>query len=95
MHEQSRGNIVEKLTVIRSREILNDKVKMEILEMLKKKGPSSFGGIVRDLGVSQQSATNHILELKLLGLIEKKTDPPNFNLNEERYSTLISFSKDD
>ncbi len=91
MHEQSKDNIVEKLTVFRSREILNDNVKMAILEMLKKHGHSSFGDIVRELGVSQTAATNHIIELKLLGLIEKKTDPPNFNLNEERYRHLLSF----
>jgi hypothetical protein len=38
MHEQSKDNIVEKLTGERSGEILNDKVKMAILEMLKNKG---------------------------------------------------------
>ncbi len=94
MHEQSKDNIVEKLTVIRAQEILKDKAKMAIIELLRNEGPSSFGNIVRELGVSQTTATNHILELKLLGLIEKKTDPPNFNLNEERYKTLLSFSKE-
>ncbi len=92
MHEQSKDNIVEKMTPERSREILNDKVKVAILKMLKNKGPSSFGDIIRELGVSQSAGTNHILELKLLGLIEKSVDPPNFNLNSERYALLMKTS---
>ncbi len=89
MHEQSKDNIVEKLTVHRSREILNDKVKMAILNMLKNKGPCSFGDIIRELGVSQPTGTSHILELKLLGLIDKSADPPNFNINPDRYAILM------
>jgi len=89
MHEQTSDNIVEKLTIKRSKEILNDKVKMEILKMLKKNGPCSFGDILRGLGISQPAGTSHILELKLLGLIEKSADPPNFNLNSSRYDMLL------
>lgn len=89
MHEQSSDNIVEKLTAEKAGEVLNDKVNMAILEMLKRKGPSSFGDIIRNLGVSQPSGTNHILELKLLGLIEKSADPPNFNINAGRYKMLL------
>ena len=91
MHEQSKDNIVEKLTVERSGEILNDKVKMAILKMLKNKGPCSFGDIIRELGVSQPAVTVHILELKLLGLIDKSVDPPNFNLNPDRYALLMKY----
>lgn len=91
MHEQSKDNIVEKLTPGRSREILNDKVKMAILEMLKNKGPCSFGDIIRELNFSQTAGTGHILELKLLGLIEKSVDPPNFNLNSDRYALLLKY----
>ncbi len=89
MHEQSKDNIVEKLTVERSGEILNDKVKMAILNMLESKGPCSFGDILRELGISQPAGTSHILELKLLGLIDKSADPPNFNINPDRYAILM------
>ncbi len=93
MHEQSRENIVEELNIERSREILNDKVKMDILKMLINKGPCSFGDIIRELGISQNAGTNHIFELKLLGLIEKLVDPPNFNINSDRYSILMKNKK--
>lgn len=93
MHEQSRDNIVEKLDPERSREILNDKVKMNILNLLKKKGPASFGDIIRSLGISQPTGTHHILELKLLGLIEKSIDPPNFNINNDRYAIMKKHNK--
>ncbi len=89
MHEQSRDNIVEKLTVKRSKEILNDEVKMSILNMLNRQGPVSFGDIIRELGISQQTGTNHILELKLLGLIDKFVDPPNYNINPDRFALLM------
>ncbi len=89
MHEQSKDNIVEKLSVQRSVEILNDQVKMEILRMLEKRGPCSFGDILRELGMSQNAGTNHIIELKLLGLIEKTADPPNYNINLDRYEILL------
>ncbi len=89
MHEQNKDNIVEKLTVKRAEEILSDDIKMSILQMLKEKGPCSFGDILRQLGISQPAGTNHILELKLLGIIEKYLDPPNYNLNEDRYADLI------
>lgn len=89
MHEQTSDNIVEKMTRERSDEILNDKVKMAILSMLREKGPSSFGDILRGLGISQPAGTRHILELKLLGLIEKSADPPNFNINANRYRMLM------
>ena len=89
MHEQSRDNIVEKLTVERIREILNDKVKMSVLKMLQERGPYSFGDILRELGISQPAGTNHIFELKLLGLIEKSVDPPNYNINPDRYAILL------
>ncbi len=89
MHEQSKDKIVEKLTTERSLEILNDKVKMAILKMLRNKGPCSFGDIIRELGISQPAGTTHILELKLLGLIEKSVDPPNFNINPDRYAILM------
>lgn len=89
MHEQSEDNIVEKLTVERIREILNDKVKMSVLKMLQERGPYSFGDILRELGISQPAGTNHIFELKLLGLIEKSVDPPNYNINPDRYAILL------
>jgi len=89
MHEQNSENIVEKLTAEKAGEVLNGKVKMAVLDMLKRKGPSSFGDIIRNLGVSQPAGTNHILELKLLGLIEKSVDPPNFNINAGRYEMLL------
>jgi hypothetical protein len=38
MHEQTGNKIVEKLTIQRSMEILNDKIKMDILNLEKKKG---------------------------------------------------------
>ncbi|MFO7923275.1 MAG: winged helix-turn-helix domain-containing protein [Bacteroidales bacterium] len=88
MHEQTSDNIVEKLTRERAGEILNDKVKMSILDMLSKKGPCSFGDILRELGISQPAGTGHILELKLLGLIDKSVDPPNYNINPDRYAVL-------
>jgi DNA-binding HxlR family transcriptional regulator len=94
MHEQSGNKIVEKLTIERSMEILRDKTKMDILELLKKEGPSSFGDIIRELEMSQPTGTNHILELALLGLIEKRIDPPNFNINDDRYSVLLKYNKD-
>ncbi len=93
MHEQSRDNIVEKLTVKRSKEILKDEVKMKILNMLKREGSASFGDIIRELCISQQAGTNHILELKLLGLIDKFVDPPNYNINSERYAILMKHKK--
>ena len=93
MHEQSKDNIVEKLTVERAKEILNDDIKMSILQMLKAKGPCSFGDILRELGISQPAGTNHILELKLLGLIEKSLDPPNYNINEDRYAALVKHNR--
>lgn len=86
-------NIVEKLTVKRSKEILNDEVKLSILKMLKKEGSASFGDIIRELGISHQSGTNHILELKLLGLIDKSVNPPNYNINSDRYSLLMKHQK--
>lgn len=89
MHEQTSDNIVEKLTRERAEEILNDKVKMSILDMLSKKGPCSFGDILRELGISQPAGTGHILELKLLGLIDKSVDPPNYNINPDRYAVLL------
>lgn len=89
MHEQTKDNIVEKLSVERSVEILNDQIKMKILRMLENSGPSSFGDIIRDLGISQHAGTNHIIELKLLGLIEKAADPPNYNINPDRYEILL------
>ena len=89
MHEQTEDNIVEKLTVERTKEILSDKVKMSVLEMLQDKGPCSFGDILRELGISQPAGTNHILELKLLGLIDKTVDPPNYSINADRYAVLI------
>lgn len=91
MHEQTDNNIVEKLTEQRSKEILADKVKLSILKMLVNKGPSSFGDIIRELGISQQAGTGHILELKLLGLIEKSNDPPNYNINTGRYEILMKY----
>ncbi len=90
MVEQNRGNIVEELNVKRSTEILNDQHKMAILNLLKKEGSASFGDIIRKLGISQSAGTNHILELKLLGLIDKSADPPNYNLNDERFAALMS-----
>jgi DNA-binding MarR family transcriptional regulator len=89
MHEQTGNKIVEKLTVKRSMEILNDKVKMDILDLLNREGPSSLGDIIRKLEISQPAGTNHILELKILGLVEKSADPPNFNINTKRYLTLL------
>jgi DNA-binding HxlR family transcriptional regulator len=94
MHEQSGNKIVEKLTIERSMEILRDKTKMDILELLKREGPSSFGDIIREFEMSQPAGTNHILELELLGLIEKKVDPPNYNINGDRYSVLLKYKKD-
>ncbi len=91
MHEQTDGNIVEKLTKERAEEILNDEVKMSILDMLKINGPSSFGDILRQQGISQPAGTKHILELKLLGLIDKSDEPPNYNLDPERFAYLMSF----
>jgi DNA-binding MarR family transcriptional regulator len=88
MHEQKSDNIVEKLTKERAEEILKDKVKMSILDMLSTKGPCSFGDILRELGISQPAGTGHILELKLLGLIDKSVDPPNYNINPDRYAVL-------
>jgi DNA-binding MarR family transcriptional regulator len=93
MHEQNRDNIVEKLTVKRSGEVLNDNVKMAILETLDSHGPLSFGDIIRELEISQPAGTNHILELKLLGLIEKSADPPNYNINYDRYAILLKHRK--
>jgi DNA-binding MarR family transcriptional regulator len=92
-HEQTGDNIVEKLTKDRAEEILNDDVKMSILYTLKKNGPSSFGDILKELGISQPAGTNHIFELKLLGLIDKSSDPPNYNIETERYALLMSFRK--
>ncbi|MGF1583998.1 MAG: ArsR family transcriptional regulator [Bacteroidales bacterium] len=94
MHEQTGNKIVEKLTIERSREILNDKMKMDILGLLEKEGPSSFGDIIREFEISQPTGTNHILELELLGLIEKKIDPPNYNINNDRYSVLLKYKTD-
>lgn len=94
MHEQTDNNIVEKLTKERSKEILGDQVKLSILKMLVNKGPSSFGDIIRELGISQQAGTGHILELKLLGLIEKSNDPPNYNINPDRYEILMEYENE-
>jgi DNA-binding HxlR family transcriptional regulator len=94
MHEQSGNKIVERLTVERSLEILGDETKMNIMEFMKTEGPSSFGDIIRELEISQQSGTNHILELELLGLIEKSVDPPNYNLNPDRFSILMKHKKE-
>jgi len=93
MHEQTGNKIVEKLTIQRSMEILNDKIKMDILNLLKEEGPSSLGDIIRELEISYSTGTNHILELKLLGLIGKSVDPPNFNLDNKRYEELMKRSK--
>jgi DNA-binding MarR family transcriptional regulator len=92
MHEQSKDNIVEKLTVKRAKEISSDEIKMSIIQMLNVKGPCSFGDILRELGISQPAGTKHILELKLLGLIERSLDPPNYNINEDRYAALVKLN---
>jgi DNA-binding HxlR family transcriptional regulator len=94
MHEQTGNKIVEKLTIERSMEILGDKMKMDIFKLLERDGPSSFGDIIREFGMSQPTGTNHILELELLGLIEKRIDPPNYNINDDRYSVLLKYKKD-
>ncbi len=91
MHEQTGDNIVEKLTRERAEEILNDEVKMAVLNFLNKKGPASLGSILRELKISQPAGTNHILELKLLGLINKSKDPPNYNIEPERFKILMSY----
>ncbi len=93
MHEQNNDDVVESLTGKRSKEILNDKVKMDIIEMLRRKGPSPFGDIIRELKISQQEGTSHILELKLVGLIDKSADPPNYNINPDRYQILMRYKK--
>lgn len=91
MREQTGKNIVEKFTREKAEEILNDDVKMSILNILNNTGPLSFGDILKNLGISQPSGTNHILELKSLGLIDKNEDPPNYNIVPERYTILISY----
>jgi DNA-binding transcriptional ArsR family regulator len=93
MHEQTGENIVEKFTREKAEEILNDDVKMSILNILKNTGPLSFGDILKNLGISQPSGTNHILGLKRLGLIDKTEDPPNYNLVPERYEILINYQQ--
>lgn len=94
MHEQTGNKIVEKLTIERSKQILSDKMKMDILRLLEKEGPSSFKDIIREFEISQPTGTNHIIELELPGLIEKKIDPQNYNINNDRYSVLLKYKTD-
>ncbi len=91
MHEHSGDNIVEKLTGKRAEEILNDEVKMSVLDFLNNSGPSSLGNILQALKISQTAGTKHILELKLLGLIDKSEDPPNYNIDPKRFKILMSY----
>lgn len=94
MHEQTGNKIVEKLTIKRTEEILSDKIKMDILRLLEREGSSSFGDIIREFENSQPTGTNHILELELPGLIDKTIDPPNYNVNNDRYSVLLKYKTD-
>ncbi len=88
MYEKTKGDFAEKLTDEKISEIVNEPVKIAILELLEKKGACPFGDILRELSISQPAGMNHILELKLAGLIERYSSPPNYSLNKERYEKI-------
>lgn len=91
MYEKTKGDFAEKLTEDKISEIVNEPVKMAILDLLDKRGACPFGDIIRELSISQPAGMNHILELKLAGLIERYSSPPNYNLNRERFTKIREY----
>ncbi len=93
MYEKTKGDFAERLTEDKISEIVNEPVKMAILDFIEKKGPCSFGDIIKELSISQPAGMNHILELKLTGLLERNTSPPNYDINRERYKKVKEYLK--
>jgi hypothetical protein len=86
MHEQTGNNIVEKLTVKRSMEILTIKSRWTYLKFAEKGRPSSSAILFVNWKYLSQQELSHILELKILGLVEKSAIHPILILIPERYN---------
>ena len=66
------------------KKIAADPIKMQILKILFEKGPCPFGDVVRELSVSPAEGTEHIIELKRAGLINREVDPPDLSLETDQ-----------
>jgi len=86
--KEPEANEVNRKDITNLKELMNDPINKAILDLMSVGEPISTGDIIKKLKMSPNTCLKHILELKQAGLIDKNINPPDYNINEEKYVIL-------
>lgn len=86
--KEPEANGINKKDITNLKELMNDPINKSILDLMSGGEPISTGDIVKKLKMSPNTCLKHILELKQAGLIDKNINPPDYNINKEKYVIL-------
>jgi DNA-binding MarR family transcriptional regulator len=86
--KEPEGNRANKKDITNLKDMMNNPVNKAILDLMSGGEPISAGDIIKKLKMSPNTCLKHILELKQAGLIDKNINPPDYNINMEKYVLL-------